>query len=233
MLNCLPLAESETYSAACPDCPGGRLGVLREIIGNTKHECSFETAQVAGRAFVPSTWVERHSFGLIRRGVLIRQRLDETGAAIAVDAAGPGCMFPIDPVRHGGESVACDYAATDLIVCLCPARVVEEVLGESTTVGRDLLALQAAALDRVERLAQARGASTTRRRVASLLVALCDTLSPPRTRERLPPGLQQRDMAKLLGIRHESFCRALRELENDGAIAREASGIALVDRTLL
>lgn len=233
MLTCLQSTDVKTYSAACPDCPGGRLGVLQELVGRTKHECSFETAQVVGRAFVPSAWVDRHAFGLVRRGVLIRQRLDETGAAIAVDAAGPGCMFPIDPARHAGASVACDYAATDLIVCLCPERVVDDVLGESSTVGRDLLALQGAALDRVERLAQARGAGTTRRRVASLLLALCDTLSPPRTRDRLPSGLQQRDMAKLLGIRHESFCRALRELENDGAIARETSGIAIVNRELL
>jgi len=229
----LPTVDGLHYSAACPDCPGGRLGVLRELVGRTKHECSFETANIEARSFVPSSWADRHAFGLIRRGVLIRQRLDEGGVAIAVDAAGPGCMFPIDPARQGGASVACDYAATDLIVCLCPRRVVEDVLDESTTVGRDLLKLQGGALNRVERIAQARGARNARAKVSSLLMALCDTLSPPRTREGLPPGLQQRDMSKLLGIRHESFCRVLTQLEDDGAIARDAGVTSIVDRTLL
>jgi CRP-like cAMP-binding protein len=189
--------------------------------------------KVEARAFTPSVWLEHHAFGLIRRGVLIRQRLDDAGVAIAVDAAGPGCMFPIDPSHRTGLSVACDYAATDLIVCLCPTRVVDDVLDDSRSVGRDLLALHAATLDRVERIAQCRGTRNTRSRVASLILVLCDTLSPPRTRSSLPAGLQQRDMSKLLGIRHESFNRALRELEEEGAVVRDQGVITIVDRALL
>lgn len=229
----LPQSPSEPYSAACPDCPGGRLGVLQDLVGRTKHECSFETVTIAARDFVPNSWPGHHAFGLVRRGVLIRQRLDAAGTSVAIDAAGAGCMFPIEAGSDASKSVACDYAATDLIVCLCPIRVVNDVLDEASPVGRDLLSLQSAALERVERIAQSRGAGNTRKRVASLLTALCDTLSPPRTRESLPPGLQQRDMSRLLGIRHETFCRGLRELERDGAIVRGANGIEILDRTLL
>lgn len=224
---------ADPYTAACPDCPGGRLGVLRDLVGDTKHECAFETASIEGRAFVPASWADRHAFGLVRRGVLIRQRLDDAGRATAIDAAGPGCMFPIEATRHTGISVSCDYAATDLIVCLCPRAVLENVLDGSSKAGRDMLALQLTALDRVERLTQARGAPTVRQRVASLLIVLSDTLSPPRTRERLPSGLQQRDMSKLLGVRHETFCRVLRELESEGAIERDPDGLLLINREAL
>ncbi len=93
--------------------------------------------------------------------------------------------------------------------------------------------MQAAALDRVERIAHARGSATVGKKVAALLAALCDTLSPPRTRIDLPAGLQQRDMAKLLGVRHESFCRALARLHSHGVISKEGGVISILDRDAL
>ena len=223
-------AARPPFSAACPDCPGARMGLLRSMIGETKFTCMFETVSVEGRAFTPTSWADRHAFGLVRRGVLIRQRLDETGSATAIDAAGPGCYFPLNADR---ASASCGYAATDLIVCLCPRAVLRRALAESGSANQDLMQLQLDALARVERLAQARGGKTVHRRVASLLRVLSETLSPPRTRDRLPSGLQQRDMAKLLGVRHETLCRVLRALEEDGAIERSPDGILLVDRSKL
>ena len=58
---------------------------------------------------------------------------------------------------------------------------------------------------------------------------LAETLSPPRVRKRLPAGLQQRDLAKLIGLRHETFCRVLGQLESEGVIERDPDGILLVD----
>ena len=215
--------HGRTYTAACPDCPGARLGVLEQIVGETKHTCRFETSTVPARDPVPATWPERYAFGLVRRGVLVRQRVDRHGRATAIDAAGPGCMFWIE-----GDALA-GYAATDLLVCLCPSSILDDVLERETEVGRDLLELQRQAIERVERLTQARGAANVRDRVASLLLALCETVSPPRTRARLPSGLQQRDMSTLLGIRHETFCRALGKLEAEGAIERSPDGILVLD----
>lgn len=222
------------YTAACPDCPGSRLGLLEDLVGPTKSSCAFETATVEARAYVPAGWTGRHAFGWVRRGVLVRQRVDAQGRAIAVDAAGPGCIFPIEgDYDTRPTSAPCDYAATDLIVCLCPSAAVERALDDASPVGRELLALHHAALERVERITQARGAGSVRERVASLIGALADTLSPPRTREQLPSGLQQRDLAKLVGVRHETFCRVLGELEREGIVQRETEGIRIVDRRAL
>jgi len=220
--------EGEAYCAACPDCPGGRRGVLEVLVGRTKSTCRFETAVVDERAFAPASWNERYGFGLVRRGVLVRQRVDAEGFATAIDAAGPGCLFWID---RGGAELG--YAATDLIVCLCPRASLDDALERHTEIGRDLLRLQREANLRVERLTEARGAPTVRARVARLLRVLSETLSPPRTRTRLPSGLQQRDMSKLLGVRHETFCRALKKLETAGAIQRSPDGIAILDPSLL
>ncbi len=218
-------ACSRSWSAGCPDCPGARLGRFEALIGADKPSCAFETVKVPARAFVPPGWAERHAFGLVRRGVLIRQRA-EGGSTVAVDAAGPGCVVPLE------AGASADYAATDLLVCLMPRAVFERALADAA-VGRDLIDMQASTLSRVERLAAARGAASVRERVVQLLCALADTLSPPRRRERLPAGLQQRDLARLVGVRHETFCRVLGELEREGAIERDPDGLRLLDRAVL
>lgn len=221
------------YPAACPDCPGARLGTLQEIVGATKHTCAFETVTVEARAYLPPGWGDRYAFGLVRRGVVVRQRADTSGRAIAVDAAGPGCLFAIEQPVHSSESVPCDYAATDVIACMLPRTVFEHALNTTERVSRELIMLQQDAMRRVERITQARGAATVRERVASLLCVLADTLSPPRRRERLPAGLQQRDLARLLGVRHETLCRVLGDLEKESIVRRDPDGLLILDQRAL
>jgi CRP/FNR family transcriptional regulator, polysaccharide utilization system transcription regulator len=218
--------------AACPDCAGARLGVFEELI--TRKPCAFETTSMEARSPVPSRWSERYGFALVRRGVFVRQRINCAGRATALDAAGPGCVFAFEEQSGPApESAPCDYAATDCIVCLLPRNVLDTSLETSSPVWRELLAMQQATLYRVERITQARGAGTVRDGVAMLLCALADTLSPPRRRDRLPVGLRQRDLARLLGVRHETFCRVLGDLEREGAVRREADGLVIVERALL
>jgi CRP-like cAMP-binding protein len=216
--------------SACPDCPATRLSVFEKLLNVPHSACAFDVASVAARAYAPASWAERYAFGVVRRGVLIRQRADRSGRAIAVDAAGPGCAFPLEEQRPGISDLSADYAATDLIVCLMTREAIDCAIESCGGIARDLFAMQRATLQRVERITQARGAPTVRERVAALLCVLCDTLSPPRQRERLPSGLQQRDLARLLGVRHETFCRVLGELEREGAIRRDTDGLSILDR---
>lgn len=200
------------YTAACPDCPGSRLGVLSSVVGETKDTCQFTGHSVEARAPLP---VWDASLVWVRRGVVIRERVSSDGTTTAIDAAGVGCVFPVDDSTTG-------YAATATMVCLLRDDGVDEAArqGEAS----DVLELHRAALTRVERLAHARGASTARSKVAHLLVVLAETLSPPRVREDLPEGLQQRDLSRLLGIRHETFCRALGKLEAERRLSRGPTG---------
>lgn len=214
------------YPAACPDCPGARLDLLEQLVGATKASCMFATGSLEAKAVLPMGWSGRYAFGLVRRGVVIQQWVDPGGRATAVDAAGPGCLITFED--QGG--LFAGYAAVDALVCLCPRDVAERTLDVSARTGRDLMELMRAARARVARIAHARGCSTALRKAAALICALTDTLSPPRRRERLPAGFQQRDMATLIGVRHETLCRSLRELRSSGLIAQEPDGLRVLDR---
>jgi CRP-like cAMP-binding protein len=169
---------------------------------------------------------------MVRRGVLIRQRVDPQGRASAVDALGPGCVLPLGLPGHS-TSIPSGYAATRLLVCLCPQEVFERSLARDERTARDLIRLQQQTIERLERITDARSRSNVESRVAALICALADTLSPHRSRSRIPSELQQRDMAALIGVRHETVCRVLGTLESRGALERSAEGLRILDRDQL
>jgi CRP-like cAMP-binding protein len=185
---------------------------------------------VGARQPLPPRWFGAYGLALVRRGVIIRQRVDADGSAIAVDAIGPGGATPL---FEGGELGSSGYAVDDALLCLCPSRHLREAVDAGAPTSTQLVALHAAALDRVERIAQARSRSTAIARVAALLCVLADTLSPPHRLTCLPASLQQRDLAALLAMRHESVCRAMRTLARMGAAARTSAGIRVLHRARL
>lgn len=202
------------------------------MVKGEQPSCAFLCLTVESRAPVPDRWFGAYGLALVRRGVMIRQCVDAQGRATAVDAAGPGCLVPL--AQGSGPTGTAAYAATRLLVCLCPNDVVDrEVERNEHHAAPDLIRMQREAITRLERIADARGRSTVQSKVAALLCTLSDTLSPPRRRTRIPSGLQQRDMALLVGVRHESVCRALGQLERKGAVRREPDGIRITDRALL
>ncbi len=167
---------------------------------------------------------------MVRRGVLVRQRLDANGSATAVDAIGPGGAAP---VPEAGEATTTAYAAGDALVCLCAKPALTAAVDAGAPTAGQVVGLHMAALDRIERIAEARSRGTALARVAAVLCALADTLSPPRRLDVIPASLQQRDLAELLALRHESVCRAFGVLERRRAIRRSQEGTHIVDRALL
>jgi CRP-like cAMP-binding protein len=156
--------------------------------------------------------------------------VDSYGGATTIDALGPGGAVPLS---EGGEVSAGGYAADDALICLCPRRTLRTAIESAAPTASDVISLHASTLERVERMAEARGRSTALARVASLLCALADTLSPPRQLDLIPGTLQQRDLASLVAMRHESVCRALGTLEERQALQRGDDGIRIIDRSLL
>lgn len=215
----------------CLDCPATRTSCFSGLLPAVSERegarsCAFVKATLPARAALPLAWIERHAFVLVRRGVLVRVRGDASGEIAAVDCAGPGAYvaLPASPdLRELG------YAATELMVCLCPRDVTAHFLQNDLEHARDVVNAMTSALERMERLAFARAQPTAERRVASLLAAIADTLAPPRRKQRLPHGLQQRDLARLAGVRHESFCRVLGDLERRGLVRRDPAGLEILD----
>ncbi len=216
---------------ACPDCPAVQAGVFEKLLPHGLAPCMLRSVALSPRQTIPESWFHDYGVGLVRRGAIIRQRYDRHGRAVAVDAIGPGGLVPL--TQGSGSSAACTgYAATGVLACLVTSSELALLLEASPAVAHDLLRLQAQALDRVERLADARGRATVIERVTALLCALFDTMSPGRSGD-LPVDLQQRDLAALCATRHESVCRALRQLSNRGLVMRTPDGLRLVDRERL
>lgn len=171
-----------------------------------------------------------HGIVLVRRGVIVRQRVDAHGHATAIDAIGPGGAMPLGDRDDGGT---CGYAADDALVCVCPKTIVHRAVDAGGGGARDVVRLHAMALERVEKIADARSRASAVACVATLLCALADTLSPPRRLPVVPAALQQRDLAALLAMRHESVCRAIAHLVRRGAISKEAEGLRITGRQAL
>lgn len=175
------------------------------------------------RQSIPEHWKQSYAFGIVRRGVLIRQRYDAAGRSVTVDAAGPGALVQMGP----------GYATTRTLVCLTVRdRWASHVASEPTAL-QDLAAAQTASLDRAERLALSRGGPDVKTKVASLLCTLSDVLAPARGAGDFVQGLNQRDMAALVSVRHESVCRVLKDLERSGLIDREGDELRLVNKSAL
>ena len=220
----MPLARSRV----CPDCPATRAGILAPLAEHASG-CVFRCVALEARQPLPSRWRGEYGVALVRRGLVVRQRVDALGRATAIDIAGPGSAFPISP---GDESGACGYAVDDVMLCLCPTGDVTSSVDGGAGGARDVVKVHAMTLARVERIAEARSQATASSRVAALLVTLADTLSDRRL-DCIPAAIQQRDIASLVALRHESVCRVIASFARRGVLARGPQGLRILDRAAL
>lgn len=213
----------------CPDCPAVRSRVFEGLV-HRETGCAFRCLAVAARQPLPARWRADYGFALVRRGIVVRQRIDYAGRATSIDIAGPGSALPIGAEADDGAG---GYAVDDVMLCLCPSDSLDEVVGGGASGARDVVNAQATILRRVERIAEARSRTSATSRVAALLLAIGDTLSPKRALNVIPSAIQQRDLASLLALRHESVCRSVAVLEEKGLVQRSDDGLTLVDRPAL
>lgn len=207
----------------CVECPVLVAHHFEEQLGDAPGCCRFVKATLGERAPLPVEWSERYAFALVRRGVVMRTRDGHRGQSIAVDCVGPGAFMPLSP----GTTAEIGYAATGALFCLYPRDVLDHLIPDDVELARDLCRGLADALSRVERFAEARGLLRAEDRVVAILNVLFTGLgSEPN--ETLPAGLQQRDIARLAGVRHESVCRILGSLERAGTVVRREGEIVIL-----
>ncbi|AKU95819.1 hypothetical protein AKJ09_02483 [Labilithrix luteola] len=192
--------------------------------------CAFRCLAVPARQPLPERWRADYGFALVRRGIVVRQRVDSTGRATSIDIAGPGSALPIGAEADDGAG---GYAVDDVMLCLCPTSSLDAAVASGAAGARDVVNAQATILRRVERIAEARSRASATSRVAAMLLAIGDTLSPGRALNIIPSAIQQRDLASLLALRHESVCRSVASLEEKHLVQRGDSGLTLVDRRAL
>lgn len=230
----LAAEELAAHADLCPDCPMSRIGVLAALIPPQVGICAFRCLSVRARAPLPMRWFEEFGLGVVRRGIVLRQRIDAHGRATVIDAVGAGGLVPLGMAVGGDEDATMGaYAVNDVLLCAGPADAFRTAMDSNSQTPRDVLQLHAQALHRMERLVHARGRMTVIERVAAMLAALVDCLSPLRKTDVISADVHQADLAALVSARQETVCRALRALEERGLIARNAEGIRIPDRQRL
>ncbi len=95
------------------------------------------------------------------------------------------------------------YAASRVLLCVYPQVSLDGIRAQGGL--EDLMKLASETLERVERIADARGRKAAAERVDALHDTLKDWLGPCGFDDLL-----QRDVAALLGMRTETVCRILR-----------------------
>ncbi len=220
-----------SYSRACPGCPAIAEHRFEDLVGAGRGACTFRVATIEDRAYVPPRLLRENTFALVRHGVFVRTRDDASGEANAVDAIGPGGLVlgAASEEEHVGG-----YAVGHLVLCVLPREGAAVALAAADGSVGDFVALVERARTRIERLSEIRARPTTTGRIKALVALLAETLAPNGTPlARLPATLQQRDLAKLAALRHESVCRALGTLERRGLVQRSADGLAILDHAAL
>ncbi len=230
----LAAEELAAHAELCPDCPMSRVGVLASLIPPQVVTCAFRCLSVRARAPLPMRWFEEFGLGVVRRGIVLRQRIDAHGRATVIDAVGAGGLIPLGMAVNADEDATLGaYAANDVLLCAGPADAFRIEMESNPQTPRDVLRLHEQAMHRMERLVHARGRMTVIERVAAMLAALVDCLSPFRQTDVITADVHQSDLAALVSARQETVCRALRVLEQRGLIARNADGIRIPDRQRL
>lgn len=222
-----PAVTARPYEGSCFDCPARRRCVLESIVRGGRPHCAFESAKLGARARLPAEWSERYSMALVRRGAVARIVTDPSGEEVAIDLATAGTLIALGdrpiPVQQG-------YAVCDTLICPLTIETERALIESGGNIARDLSMLERDAATRVERISHAKGASSARAKVARVLAFLLDAFAPA---DVIPAWVQQRDIAALAGVRHETACRVLKALTEERTIAVREEGTAVGDRQRL
>jgi hypothetical protein len=173
--------------------------MLLNLAGGAEHgPGAVATLTLEPRMEVPHGVFGHYAFGIVRRGLIIRERIDAEGARTAVDVAGRGAYVPLD--RAQGYA---GYAASRTLLCVYREAALEEMSAQAEC-GMDLMKLARETLERVERIADARGRPSAAERIDALCEMLRECVGAH------AEDLLQRDFAALLGMRTETVCRIMR-----------------------
>ena len=159
-----------------------------------------------------------HSVYCVQSGTIAERRLDGDGNAVLLDLGYPGDLVGYRAFLTGAEHSTSAEALGPATVCVSDGAAVEGVMAASPELTLDLLRRQARALEQAqEQLFR----STTLSKRDRLLHLLRDLLrrhgsvaADGSCRIDLP--LARRDLASMIGVRHETLSRIIGRLEAQG-----------------
>ena len=158
---------------------------------------------------------------IVRRGRVRLERSSEDGNPVVLQLA-------LEPEMVAEASLFSDryhcaaVAAGSAAVLRFARAPVLETLARDPGMAREVLALYARRIQRLRALLEVRNIRSAQDRILAWLRLEADEAGRIQVRSSL------KDMAWQLGLAHETFYRALRELESRGHIAREAGALCMI-----
>jgi CRP/FNR family transcriptional regulator len=166
---------------------------------------------------------------IVKSGRVRVYKISPEGREQVLLVAEPGEAFNEVPVFDGGPNPASVEALEPTVLLLLPKSALLSVAEAEPEVGRAFTKVFASHLRRLALLVEDLSFKTVTGRVARILL---DQL--PASADGSPPRrLTQREIAAMAGTAREVVARALKALEQQGAIRIERGRIVVADRELL
>ncbi len=160
---------------------------------------------------------------LIASGLVKRFKLSAEGKEQVLKLLGPGESFNEVPVLDGGPNPAGSVALEDTVVYALRRQALLRLIEETPSLAMALLQVLAARLRHLVGLVEDLSMRHVMGRVARLL------LDQPEVVERLT----HQELAAMVGTVREVFSRAMRELEEQGAVRLDRGRVVILDRDRL
>ncbi len=151
-------------------------------------------------------------------GTVAIRRLDAEGNSVLLHLAYPGDTLGYESVLTGEPHRCSAEALGPAKVCHIDARTVKQLLDANPNLGLQFLRRTAASLDAAQDKLVHHATLSNRAKLAHLLLVLMDrygreTVDGANTMH-LP--VSRRDLASMIGARHETVSRIISRLENEG-----------------
>lgn len=169
---------------------------------------------------------------VVKSGRVRVYKISSEGREQVLLIAGPGETFNEVAVFDGGPNPASVEALEPAVLLLLPKNHLLSIVEAEPEVGRAFMRVFASHLRRLAGLVEDLSFKTVTGRVARILLDQLPSASGGRIEEP-PQRLTQRQIAAMAGTAREVAARALKALEEQGAIRIERRRIIVVDRRLL
>lgn len=188
------------------DAEVARLDLSRRELTREPGEAIFEQGEPATAAYC------------IKCGAVAVRRLDAEGNSVTLGLHYPGDLVGQHALLGGGEQRASAEALEATTVCMIDGATMSETLSRSPDLARDMLRRAALEFEQAQDSIVRSATLPNRDRLIGLLLQLMqrhgEAHSDGSWRLHLP--LPRRDLASMIGIRHETLSRIIARLASDG-----------------
>ncbi|MGD9507476.1 MAG: Crp/Fnr family transcriptional regulator [Geminicoccaceae bacterium] len=183
-----------------------RLDRSRRVVSRAPGEAIFEQGDPATAVYC------------VRCGAVTLRHLDSDGNSVTLGLRYPGDLLGQHALLAGGEQRVSAEAIGPTTVCVIDGPAVNDSLARNPELARDMLRRAALELEQAQDSIVRSATLSNRARLITLLLQLLRRHGEP-----APDGcfhlhlpLPRRDLASMIGIRHETLSRLIARLESEG-----------------